>query len=309
MKIEKRFYEERNNQVLNIYLDVEQKPNQKYNPSDIEDKSRYLEKIIKEREIFIATLKEVEWIKTLFQNYYEKSLEINYTNHDIYFKINYQNGFLNYYHYSIINPALKRFYLTMDDDDLEVDSDQNMEDKIIDHLNKIKKLKNVTPYKLNEDEINLVSSYQLFYQKTPDFSSSLTVKEMQAMVYILQNYGINLKLWGRKIEFLNDKDVESAWLTYGLYNLKSFSKDLLENLQNNLSLKNLNKIKVLSNYLLPLINDLAEDEKVDFLSNLAKAIYLKNNWSNGYQNFVQAKNEDYPKMLKELKKVTKKVKG
>ena len=76
-----------------------------------------------------------------------------------------------------------------------------------------------------------------------------------------------------------------------------------------ISFANLNKIKVLSNYLLPLINDLAEDEKVDFLSNLAKAIYLKNNWSNGYQNFVQAKNEDYPKMLKELKKVTKKVKG
>ena len=148
----------------------------------------------------------------------------------------------------------------------------------------------------------------MFYNEYPDLSLTETKRNFQNMVSILEQFGINTFIDGIKIE--TDYGVckmESARLDSWLYKNCSFYKDDLTTRENLVDIKEQRKIKAISNYLFNNLKVIPE-EKTEFLDELAVMIYLEKEWYTQYMRYREGNDLNFPKIIRDLKRVARKSK-
>ena len=141
---------------------------------------------------------------------------------------------------------------------------------------------------------NLIEMYNSFYHEVPNFSLVSTERKMQNMIYIIESCGFYYDYQYSINE--EEKVVYSQELQNDIEILKSYYvDDIDEYLKNKEKVINEN-ISFIGETIRKHINNLSENEQVEFLNNLAY------NMSLNYQNKSHQIEEPYNSLIKSLTK-------
>ena len=307
MKLEQTFEKAYNNQNLEIILELADE-----NLDDGKKRFNHLSNLLCHKSYkssnLIPDIEMVEWIKTVFSGVPEQSLAINYNSKILTININYLHGQLNSYYYKNNRHNLTMSYSQNNNIVFDKPIELKNVEIISNQLKKLLALHNVKAKTLANDSLKLITIYKMFYNEYPDLSLTETKRNFQNMVSILEQFGINTFIDGIKI--VTDYGLckmESARLDSWLYKICSFYKDDLTTRENLVDIKEQRKIKAISNYLFNNLKVIPE-EKTEFLDELAVMIYLEKEWYTQYMRYREGNDLNFPKIIRDLKRVARKSK-
>lgn len=307
MKLEQTFEKAYNNQNLEIILELADE-----NLDDGKKRFNHLSNLLCHKSYkssnLIPDIEMVEWIKTVFSGVPEQSLTINYNSKILIININYLHGQLNSYYYKNNRHNLTMSYSQNNNIVFDKPIELKNVEIISNQLKKLLALHNVKAKTLANDSLKLITIYKMFYNEYPDLSLTETKRNFQNMVSILEQFGINTFIDGIKIETdYGLCKMESARLDSWLYKICSFYKDDLTTRENLVDIKEQRKIKAISNYLFNNLKVIPE-EKTEFLDELAVMIYLEKEWYTQYMRYREGNDLNFPKIIRDLKRVARKSK-
>ncbi len=304
MKLNKVFKNAYNNQSLEITLELDTD-----NTEEVTKRFNYFSNLLTSGSNIQPSVRLVEWIKTVFKGFREQSLTLNYQSRYLIMNISYLNGKLNSYYYdrnsldftmSYAQDKHITFAKPLDFENIELIS-VLLKDLMAFH--------NVQAQKLANDSLKLITIYKLFYQEYPDFSLEKTGDNFQNMVNILDHFGISTFIDGYKVIFNYEVGkMESAKLSSWLYEVSPFYQEDLTARENLIDIKEQMKIQAIANYLENNLGVSNLQDATSFLEKLSTMLYLQKEWYSEYLRTKEVSTTNYPKIIRDLKKVSRKVK-
>lgn len=161
-----------------------------------------LDRFIERKEFHRDMIRSISYLRTIFKDFKEELLIVDYTGIDYTESVRYWNGNLYFYYYENEN-SLKASYVPVIG--LEVSFEEKNNNSIIDYPNidntneqfskltqQISRLKNPKNINLDMNSAAIIEIYKLFYNENPDFSAPNINIKIQTMMSILANFGITL---------------------------------------------------------------------------------------------------------------------